>query len=99
MPDDVLAEVVDVVLDGAEHDGGDLVAGRLLQGHAQQAVDLLEDVGREDQLAQVVLAGGELLAHQLHPVLELLQDSEAGNTGREFGIDPGDDGRLVQIAQ
>ena len=65
----------------------------------QQAVDLLEDVGGVDEFAQVVLAGGEPLAHQLHPVLELFQDGEAGNPGREFGVDSGDDGRLVQIAQ
>ena len=71
--DDVLADVVDVALDGRDHDfpAGPKIAGSrffgLDIGH-QMGDRLLHHTGRLDHLRQEHLAGTEEIAHDIHAV-------------------------------
>ena len=72
--DEVLADVVDVALDGAEHDpalaaGVGLLHVRLEVGHRR-----LHRLGRLQHERQLHLAGAEQLADHLHPVEQHVVD-------------------------
>ncbi len=97
--DDVLAELVDVVLHGAEHDRGHLLALLALELLGQRLVDLLEDVGGEDELREVVLAVLEPLADDLHAGLHLCEDGHRILPGGELVFDAGDHFGLLQVTQ
>ena len=90
---DVFAEVVDVVLDGAEHQGAVATLDGALEFFLQGGAGLLEDVGGVDELGEVVLALLEALAHDAHAGLQFFQDGEGGLALGELVLDQRD--RLV----
>ena len=69
--DDVLADVVDVGLDGAEDDGAALASAPAADwSRPSSASARLEDLGRQDELGDEVLAGLVLVADCTHAVLQ-----------------------------
>ena len=65
--DDVLADVVDVALHGAHHDGAELLAGGVgLEVRLQLGGDALHDLAGHDELGDERLAVGEPLADDVH---------------------------------
>ena len=96
---DIFAEIVDVVLHGAQDDGAQGLLHRVLQALAERSVGLLEDLGGIDEFRKKILVGLESLADDLHALLEFFDDFEGGLVRSEGLPHQPLHGGFVQVAQ
>jgi len=89
---------VDVVLDGAEHQGAVAGLGGRFQLFLEGCAGLLEDVGGVDELGEVVLPALEAFPHYVHAGLQLLEDAEGGLTFRKLLLYQGYGRLFIEIA-